>query len=559
MKKVAFGFLGTRLDAAGGFGKKRESFWRPSIALARDASLGLSRFEIWYDTKFQKLANLVKEDIESGENPPEVLLRKADIKNPWNFEEVYAFLFDFAADYVFRPEEEEYFIHLTTGTHVAQICLFLLAETRHLPARLIQTSPRSDGQQTEELRNADRGSEDQPAERSEKQEAHRPSISIVDLDLARYDKLAQRFERKRQSDLEILKAGINTRNSAFNRLITEIEQVARASTEPILLLGPTGAGKSHLAKQIYQLRRSQHRVDGAFVDINCATIRGEQAMSALFGHVKGAFTGALNRREGLLKKADRGLLFLDEVAELGMDEQAMLLRAIEDRLFLPLGSDKEESSDFQLIVGTNRDLRQRVREGLFREDLLKRMDTWSFVLPGLSERREDIEPNLDFELRKFEDRSGRRITFGREAKRSYLDYALSSEATWDGNFRDLNASVIRLATLAPEGRITEKCVAREVARLGESWSRGSSNGASSENGDAIIAAVGLMPERLDMFERPQLSAVIRTLGESRTLAEAGRKLFGVSRKTREHSNDSDRVRKYLARFGLDARALLRGE
>lgn len=254
--------------------------------------------------------------------------------------------------------------------------MFLLTESRHLPARLIQTSPRNDGQQTEELRNQDRKSRKANTEGQDKRPKE-PSISIndLDLDLARYDALAQRFERKRKTDLEILKAGVKTRNPAFNKSITEIEQVARASAVPMLILGPTGAGKSRLAKQIYQLKHAQHRVQAQFVDINCATIRGEHAMSTLFGHAKGAFTGALSRREGLLKKADGGVLFLDEIAELGRYEQAMLLRAIEEKHFFPLGSDKEESSDFQLIAGTNGDLRWRVREGSFREDLLKRCVT----------------------------------------------------------------------------------------------------------------------------------------------------------------------------------------
>src|SRR5215213_7674940 len=111
-------------------------------------------------------------------------------------------------------------------------------------------------------------------------------------------------------------------------------------------------------------------------------------MSALFGHVKGSFTGAVRDRSGLLRTAHGGLLFLDEIGELGLDEQAMLLRALEEKVFLPLGSDREVRSDFQLIAGTNRDLGARVREGRFRDDLLARINLWTFSLPGLAERRE---------------------------------------------------------------------------------------------------------------------------------------------------------------------------
>src|SRR5262249_49106869 len=157
-------------------------------------------------------------------------------------------------------------------------------------------------------------------------------------------------------------------------------------------------------------------------------------MSALFGHKKGAFTGALKDRPGLLKTADSGVLFLDEIGELGLDEQARLLRALEDKTFLPLGSDNESRSDFQLIAGTNRDLFRGVREGRFRDDLLARINLWTFSLPGLHDRPEDIEPNLQFELDQFARKSGNRITFNREARQLFLDFALSASAAWKSNF-----------------------------------------------------------------------------------------------------------------------------
>jgi transcriptional regulatory protein RtcR len=143
----------------------------------------------------------------------------------------------------------------------------------------------------------------------------------------------------------------------------------------------------------------------------------------------------------LLRTSNNGVLLLDEIGELGLDEQAMLLRALEEKTFMPLGSDEEAHSDFQLIAGTNRDLHRAVRDGRFREDLLARINLWTFSLPGLQHRPEDVEPNLIFELDHFAEKTGRRVTFNKEAREQFLAFARSPEAHWDGNFRDLNAAV----------------------------------------------------------------------------------------------------------------------
>ncbi len=273
-------------------------------------------------------------------------------------------------------------------------------------------------------------------------------------------------------------------------------------------------------------------------------------MSTLFGHIKGAFTGATNNRPGLLMAADKGLLFLDEIGELGLDEQAMLLRAIEERRFLPVGSDREAESEFQLIAGTNQNLQQAVQDGRFREDLLARINLWTFDLPGLAARREDLEPNLDFELQRIGDETGHRVSMSREARTAFLKWAQSSEAKWSANFRDLNAAVIRMATLARAGRIGETDVKDECERLQRFWTAGQ---ADSTN-DAMQILGSLLSieqiENIDLFDRFQLAAVLQICRECRSMSEAGRRLFAVSRQARTSVNDSDRLKKYLARFEL---------
>ena len=525
---VVIGFLGSTLDASK-FGPSRWNKWRPSVGLCMQEDLRVDRFELIHGGVHEGLARYVMSDISGVSPETSVRPRQLDFKDPWDFEEVYGKLLDFARDYPFDPEAEDYLVHITTGTHVAQICLFLLTEARYLPGRLLQTHP-------------PRGA---PAAQG--------TWSAIDLDLSRYDSIATRFAAVAAEASSFLKSGIETRNAAFNRMIDQIEQVAVRSRAPLLLMGPTGAGKSQLARRISELKRLKHQVSGEFVEVNCATLKGDSATSALFGHKKGAFTGAAADRPGLLRAADKGVLFLDEIGELGIDEQAMILRAIEDKKFLPVGSDREVSSDFQLIAGTNRELGAAVAAGTFRDDLFARLNLWTFELPALRERIEDIEPNLDYELDRFAEREGMRVSFNTEARRAFLAFATAPDALWNGNFRDLAASVTRMATFAPAGRIDIATVKEEIVRLRRFWSGGDRG---VDGLDTLLGAERLA--ELDPFDRVQLAAVVRVCRSSRSLSEAGRSLFSASRARRSSSNDADRLRKYLQRFGLDWAALATG-
>lgn len=526
MKRVVIGLLGTTLDS--GAGPRRWERWRPSVSLFQQEDLLANRFEMLYTKRFQSLADLIKQDISSISPETTVNLHRIELEDPWDFEEVYSALDDFARRYDFEPDSEEYLVHITTGTHVAQICLFLLTESHLIPGKLVQTSPAKK-----------RGS------------AAAGTYTIIDLDLSRYDRLASRFSRERNDDISFLKSGIETANPAFNRLIERIEQVAGCSRDPILLMGPTGAGKSLLARRIFELKKARRQVVGNFVEVNCATVRGDAAMSALFGHVKGAFTGAVKDRPGLLKAADGGMLFLDEVGELGLDEQAMLLRALEEGVFLPMGADRETSSTFQLICGTNRDLLARVNQDEFREDLLARINLWMFYLPGLRERPEDLAPNIDYELDKFEKQNHTHVTFNREARTRFLGFAKSGEALWKGNFRDLNGAIIRMATLAAGGRINIEVVEEEIDRLKRAWTWNTNAGQMDEWALLNEVLGESLVREIDLFDRPQLSYVLEVCRQAGTLSEAGRKLFGISREHKRQVNDADRLRKYLARFNLD--------
>jgi transcriptional regulatory protein RtcR len=527
-RRVAIGVLGTTLDS--GRTEERWQKWRPTVALCQQPGLFIDRLELLVDPHSSALADHLTKDIAKVAPATQVRQNPLELKDPWDFSEVYTGLRDFADGYSFDPEHEDYLVNITTGTHVMQICWFLLTEARFIPGRLLQLSPPRRGV----------SAVDQTG-----------SHAIIDLDLSRYDAIATRFAAERHEATSFLKSGIATRNLAFNGMIDEIEKVAIRSRAPVLLTGPTGAGKSQLARRIYDLKKMQRQVSGNFVEVNCATLRGDQAMSSLFGHVRGAFTGAQSERAGLMRSADNGVLFLDEIGELGLDEQAMCLRAIEEKRFFPMGSDRDVASDFQLIAGTNQDLAVAVRERRFRDDLLARLNLWTFSLPPLCERKEDIEPNLDFELRRFAEREGRNATFNREARERYLAFAMAPEARWSANFRDLSASVTRMATLAPDGRINEEVVATEVARLSRQWSTEESDGDYA----TVAGLVGDLANRIDPFDRVQLAEVIRVCRNSRSASDAGRTLFAVSRLKKASANDADRLRKYLARFGTQFDAI----
>lgn len=523
MKTVAIGILGTTIDRRGNK-ENRWDRWRPTVSMCQHEDLIIDRLELLFDNHSNTLANQVAEDIRVVSPETEVCNHLVNFRDPWDFETVYAQLLDFARAYPFDTDSERYLIHITTGTHVAQICWYLLTEAGYLPGQLLQTAPA-------------------------KRRSNSPGqYQIIDLDLSKYDQIASRFAREHEEGTTYLKGGIETANAQFNSMIEQLEQVSIRSNEPILLTGPTGAGKSQLAERVYELRKQRSKLAGNLVVVNCATLRGENAMSALFGHKRGAFTGAANDRPGLLKEAHNGLLFLDEIGELGLDEQAMLLRAIEEKRFIPLGADKEEQSDFQLIAGTNQNLNEAVVQGHFRADLLARINLWSYELPSLKERIEDIEPNIEYELDAWARKHNDHVSFNKSARQAYLNFATSPNAVWSANFRDLNASITRMATFAAGGRITEDIVDDEIQRLLRNW-----NTAKAGNKYLTLMEQLLGPEKvaeLDYFDQAQLVAVLEVCMVSRSMAEAGRSLFNVSRVKKSSGNDSHRVRQFLAKFGL---------
>lgn len=521
----------------------------------------VDELHILYSKRDKRLFKIIVDDVAQVSPHTKVIGHHVALSSPWDFAEVYAELYDFVTAFDFQ-DSTDYLLHLTTGTHVAQICWFLLVEAGFIPADLIQTSPCPRPDQTD------------PQGR----------YQVIDLDVSRYDGLRERFEAEKQQHWQTLQANLVTQNAAYQQMISDIEKVATRSTAPILLIGATGAGKSQLAGQIYALKKAKASSSGQgkslldkFIEVNCATLRGDTAMSVLFGHVKGAFTGAASSREGLLKSADGGLLFLDEIGELGLDEQAMLLTALEEQRFYPLGSDTPISVSFQLMAGTNKDLRQAVADGTFRADLFARLNTWTFFLPSLKDRLEDLPANIDYELARLGSEQQQQYRFVPEARQMYESFATSQDATWQGNFRDLTASIIRLTTLAESKVIRVKDVQAEIERLTHLW--GLHNGSGSHQSNQITNKNSLSNNKpkadlesktieqsshnilsqylnedavatIDPFDAVQLAYVIEVCINHKNQATAGRYLYANSRDKLKSPNDSDRLRKYLMKFGL---------
>lgn len=526
MKKRVYSILGTTLDVVSkrkGKYERRWEKWRPTISIGqRPDDLLIDELVILCSENDLSLAEDIQTDFQDISPSSDVRIETLGFESPWDLETSYIELKDFIDGEKLSSRDDNYF-HITTGSHIQQIVVFLLTESRIFPGKLLQTAPPSSSETA-------------------------PKHQIIDLDLSKYDELARRFNDETLQATEFLKAGIQTKNASFNAMINQIERVALKSREALLITGPTGAGKSKLAERIFQLKKQRNIIQGEFVQANCATLIGENSMSTLFGHKKGAFTGALDRRNGLLKRADKGVLFLDEIGELGLDEQAMLLQAIESKTFLALGSDTEDYSDFQLIAGTNKDLKHEVAKGLFRADLLARINLWTYQLPGLAERREDIEANLSFELGKYQAQYGEHVSFTRDAKTHYLSFALDPSTLWSANFRDLNASITRMATLSEAGRIQKEHVDEEIERLKESWSAEATQEGNSLDLQSILNSE--VYQELDYIEKIELEAVLRVCIDSKDGAEAGRKLYNKSRLRKKTRNDSHRLKVYLDKYNL---------
>ena len=246
--------------------------------------------------------------------------------------------------------------------------------------------------------------------------------------------------------------GLLSRSPAMRDIFQIIENAAQTEAT-VLVRGESGAGKELVAKAIHKLSARQH---APFLAINCAALSSNLLESELFGHVRGAFTGAIKDHQGLFQRAHGGTLFLDEVAELPLELQAKLLRVLQERNYIPVGGDRTIAVDVRIVAATHRSLREEVKSGRFREDLMYRLRVVPIFIPPLRDRREDISLLVWHFISQHNAENMRRIEkIEPEAMRVLLDYG------WPGNIRELHnvveyafavgrGTTLRLSELPPE-------------------------------------------------------------------------------------------------------------
>ncbi len=315
----------------------------------------------------------------------------------------------------------------------------------------------------------------------------------------RVKRLAAQREAERRSDalLARLTPSLVAESAAMKEVLSAARRVAPTDAT-VLLLGESGTGKSQLARYVHYHSR---RAAGPLVEIHCAALPDTLLESELFGHDKGAFTGATARKAGQLGTADGGTVFLDEIGEIAPATQVKLLRFLQDRSFVPLGATEERRVDARVVSATNRDLETAVAAGVFREDFYYRLNVFAIRVPPLRDRPEDVLPIAE------------RFLAARGAAPDRLSRAARerlSAGAWPGNVRELENALERALILAGEGEI----LAEHLAAPAQARARGA--------GDVLVEGFDL-----DAFERDLVLAALERAGGNKAAAA---RLLGITRR-----------------------------
>ncbi|MGB9177972.1 MAG: sigma-54 dependent transcriptional regulator [Pyrinomonadaceae bacterium] len=342
-------------------------------------------------------------------------------------------------------------------------------------------------------------------------------VAQVTAGVKRRRKEEERQTLRRAMSRVVDRGSIVGRSDGMQDVFKLVDQVAPARST-VLITGESGTGKELIAKAIHE---SSQRAQKAFIPVNCSNIPSELLEAELFGHTRGAFTGAVAAKKGYFEVADGGSIFLDEIGDIPPETQARLLRVIQEREFTPLGDTTPRRVDVRIIAATNIDLKEAVKQGIFREDLYYRLSVVPIELPPLRDRREDILPLAQHFIRKYNEENGRQVSeqIGPEV------LALLESYSWPGNVRELENTIERAVVIAPGDEVTRECLRTEISDPQSSLQE--REGSSS----AQVIDIGRGVNFYDEVRRFEIDLIRRALDQTGGHQSRAARLLGMNATT----------------------------
>jgi len=340
--------------------------------------------------------------------------------------------------------------------------------------------------------------------------------ATVAAGIKRRRKDEERQTLRRAMSRSLKRGGIIGRSERMQAIFQLVDQVAPARST-VLITGESGTGKEVVARMIHE---QSPRAAKQFVPVNSSNIPSGLLESELFGHTRGAFTGAVAAKKGMFEVADGGSIFLDEIGDIPPETQARLLRVIQEREFTPLGDTTPRRVDVRIIAATNIDLKEAVRQSTFREDLYYRLAVVPIELPPLRERREDILPLAQFFIRKYNEENARHVS--EQLAPDVL--ALMEAYTWPGNVRELENVIERAVVIAPGPEVTSQCLPTEICDP-----RHALGASSSPNAATIDVAHGI--DFYDEVRRFEIDLIRRALEQTGGHQSRAARLLGMNATT----------------------------
>lgn len=342
--------------------------------------------------------------------------------------------------------------------------------------------------------------------------------ATVAAGIKRRRKEEERRTLRRAMSRAVDRGAIIGRSDVMQEVFRLVEQVAPARST-VLITGESGTGKELIAQAIHE---ASTRAGKAFVTVNTSNIPSELLESELFGHTRGAFTGAVAAKKGLFEVADNGSIFLDEIGDIPPETQVRLLRVIQEREFTPLGDTTPRRVDVRIIAATNIELKEAVKQGTFREDLYYRLAVVPIELPPLRDRREDILPLAQHFIAKYNEENGRKVS--EHIAPEVL--ALLEAYSWPGNVRELENTIERAVVIAPGDEVSRQCLRPEIADP-QSVANNSEEGASV----GAVADLGRGINFYDQVRRFEIDLIRRALDQTSGHQSRAARLLGMNATT----------------------------